>query len=751
MNLDQKEMIGYFKLTAMKKVLKRYYYILAILMVIVLMAGTNGCKTNTTTTPSSKNNFVDLDIKEDFKFVTTKELPVHLEVISNNPNEATHKFSIYNGDPEMGGKLIISGITDPYNSFETDIKIPAYVEKLYITSKDVNNQIETAIVDATGNEIYYSFESGSNRSFNFKSTNNLYTDPGCGTCDEIISSGTYNKVNIDNNKVYCIESGSNVTITNKVDFKGGKLYVCGNLTLSKIQSNNSGGDFVISSGGTLNLSSGNIDKDLDNWINFGTVSVSGNTTIKDMNFENQSILNISGGVNIQTDNFHNSGTMNIAGHFNNNEEGTNSGTMIVSGHFNNNGNSEFTNECKLIITGNFNQNNDFHNMDNAYVQVGQTTSLNGSSETNMGVQSLITTVNININKELNGPTVSCARIDVSNTTNINGSGVITGHIDICDADGIENNNGTIGSDVTFDCSCFIPTTSCNPGAGTAPNPDTDGDGCPDDQDEYPTDPDRCSNDYYPNETDFTSLAFEDLWTNYGDYDFNDLVLKTNYKIVKDAQNEIVEIYAKFHIAAVGASMNNGFGIEFDIPTSAVESVTGIQIDGSAVNIKTNGIEDGPLNKAVMIVYDAVNDYLGTSMVNTIPGGNSMETDTIQVHMKFTEPQASIGTPPYNPFMFISQNRGKELHKIDHAPTELVNTGFFGEGEDDSDPLTGRYYVSATNLPWVIEIPASFEWPKENADILSAYLKFQEWAESSGQLYPDWYEDEPGYRDDDNIY
>jgi LruC domain-containing protein len=719
---------------------------------LILLMGTYGCRNNyETTTPGPKSDFINLQIAPDFKFETTKEISIHIEVITSNNNEPTHKFMIYNADPDAGGQLITSGITNPYNSFSTDIKIPTYIEKLYIVKLDVNGDTEKVAVEATGNSIYYSFNENVVMMSNFKSTSSLYTDPGCGTCDEIISSGTYNKLTIDNNKVYCIETGSNVTVTNKIDFKGGHLYVCGNLTVSKIQANNNGGDFVLSSGGTMNLSNGNIDKDLDNFISFGTASITGQTTIKDMNFENQSVMNISGGVNIQTEDFHNSGTMNVAGHFNNNEEGVNSGTLTVAGHFNNNGNSEFTNECKLIINGNFNQNDLFTNADNAYVQVSQNTNLNGNSETNMGVQSLISTTDIHINNDLNGPNTSCARIDVSGTTNINGSGNVTGYMDICDADGIENNNGTVGSNVTFDCSCFVPTNGCNPGSGTPSNPDTDGDGCPDDQDDYPNDPDRCSNDYYPNQTDFTSLAFEDLWTNYGDYDFNDLVVKTNYKIVKNAQNEIVELVGKFHIAAVGASMNNGFGIEFDVPTTAVDEVTGTQILGSAVTVKSNGIEDGPVNKAVVIVYDAINDYTGSAMLNTIPGGNSMEIDTIEVTLKFASPQTSIGTPPYNPFMFISQTRGKEIHLIDNAPTELVSLSYFGEGVDNSDPALGRYYVSATNLPWVIEIPVSFEWPKENVDILSAYLKFQQWAESSGNQFPDWYQDLPGYRDADNIY
>ena len=724
--------------------------------ILIIMIGNYGCRDHIIIDPSSKTDFGDLKISSNFKFSTTKELGVHLEIMSNNPEEPTHKFGIYLGDPADGGKLIISGITDPYHTFQTTITIPSYVNELYITNQDVNNNVETVLVDAAGNSIYYTFNVGVNKVSEFKSTNVLYTDPGCGTCDETIASGTYNKKDIDNNTTYCIEAGSNVTFTQEVKFKGGTLIVCGTLDLKKIKADNIGGDFVISSGGVLDLEDGNIDKDLTNFINFGTTNIEGQTEIKDMNFENQGTLSVDGGVNNRTLNFYNDGTMSVDGNFTNNDEGFNTGTLTITGHFINNGSpgTEFTNDCKMIVSGNFNLSRIFNNTDNAYIEVGQNTTLTGNANTtilNMGVQSLIATTDLTVNTTINGPSTSCARIDISQTTNINGSGIITGQMDICDADGIENNNGTIGPDVTFDCSCFVPTNNCNPGAGTAPNPDTDGDGCPDDQDDYPTDPDRCSNDYYPNQTDFTNLAIEDLWTSLGDYDFNDLILETNYKIVKDAQNKIVEIYGKFHIAAVGAHLNNGFGIEFEVPTSAVDTVSGIQIDGTAVTIKPNGIEDRPLNNAVMIVFDAINDYLGTAMVNTIPNGNSKVIDTITVHMLFTEPQTSIGTPPYNPFMFIAQIRGKEIHKIDHAPTELVDVSYFGEKADDSDPSIGRYYVSSTNLPWVIEIPEEFSWPIENADILTAYLKFQEWAESSGTLYTNWYENETGFRNPSNIY
>ena len=725
---------------------------LPILLTVLSLAAIVGCKTNSESVdPGSKDSFVDLDINSDFKFTTTKEVSIHLEVMTSNVNEPSHKFLIYQGDPEDGGKLIVSGVTDAYNTFSTTIKIPSFLEELYVSDQDVNNYLQTVTVDVTTSDVYYTFNSGLMLSPGFKTVSSYYVDPGCGSCDQTISSGIYNKITINNNTTYCIEAGSNVTVYNKIEFKGGILIVCGNLISGNLQANNSGGDLVISSGGTLSLGNSNLDHRLDNFINYGTVAIPGTTSIQDMNFENHGIMNISGNVNIQTEDFYNTHIMNVAGSFNNNEEGYNSGTLTVSGHFNNNGNSEFTNDCKLIITGNFNQNNIFNNNDNAYVQVGQRTSLNGGSETNMGVYSLISTDIIHINQNVTGPSVPGAKFDVANETRINGSGNVTGYIDICDANGIESNWGTVGPNVTFDCSAFIPTTSCNPGSGTPSNPDTDGDGVPDDQDDYPNDPDRATNDFYPNENDFTSLACEDLWTGYGDYDFNDLVVMTNYKIVKNAQNHVVEVYGKFHIAAVGATLNNGFGVEFDFSSNVVQSVTGTQIDGSAVTLKPSGIEDGSSDKSVMIVYSAINDYLGSSMVNTVVGGNTMVIDTIEVHMLFTSPQESIGTAPFNPFIFVDQVRGKEIHLIDHAPTELVDYIYFGEGEDNSDPAIGRYYVSGTNLPWVIEMPVSFVWPKESVDILTGYLKFQQWAESSGTLYPDWYEDLPGYRDDDNLY
>ena len=56
--------------------------------------------------------------------------------------------------------------------------------------------------------------------------------------------------------------------------------------------------------------------------------------------------------------------------------------------------------------------------------------------------------------------------------------------------------------------------------------DTDNDGIIDFYDEYPDDPDKAYDTYTPSIYGWGTYAFEDLWPNQGDYDFNDLVINT---------------------------------------------------------------------------------------------------------------------------------------------------------------------------------------------------------------------------------
>jgi LruC domain-containing protein len=75
----------------------------------------------------------------------------------------------------------------------------------------------------------------------------------------------------------------------------------------------------------------------------------------------------------------------------------------------------------------------------------------------------------------------------------------------------------------------------------------------------------------------------------------------------------------------------------------------------------------------------------------------------------------------------------------------------GTVKDDTQPSQGKYYKTANNLPWGINVLQGFEYPVEKSPVNEAYLHFIEWAVSSGLSYKDWFSDKAGYRDLSKIY
>ncbi len=143
----------------------------------------------------------------------------------------------------------------------------------------------------------------------------------------------------------------------------------------------------------------------------------------------------------------------------------------------------------------------------------------------------------------------------------------------------ENNNGTIHGALWY--------------SSSGGNNDSDGDGVNNDEDDYPSDPNRAYNNYFP-ASSYGSLAFEDLWPGRGDYDFNDLVVDYQFKTVTNASNFVKEIKAYFVVKAIGASLKNGFGFQFpndNISFSDI-SVSGTQLDVGYVSTNSNGLESG---------------------------------------------------------------------------------------------------------------------------------------------------------------
>ncbi len=255
-----------------------------------------------------------------------------------------------------------------------------------------------------------------------------------------------------------------------------------------------------------------------------------------------------------------------------------------------------------------------------------------------------------------------------------------------------------------------------------------------------------------------TLAFEDLWPGKGDYDFNDLVLDYQFEITTTTSNYVQEVVGTFTIKAFGASFENGFGFQLaDAIAPADVSVTGSRLTESFITLEANGTEVGQ-SKATIIVYDnafAQMQHPGMGIgVNTTPDAPYVTPVTIVITITFqpdTYTYNDLDIANFNPFLIVNKDRSVEVHLPDYPPTDLANTSLFGQWEDDSDPATGRYYKTANNLPWAINIYESFDYPIEKQEIVWAYLKFATWATSGGVQFPDWYQEQAGYRNNELIY
>ena len=283
--------------------------------------------------------------------------------------------------------------------------------------------------------------------------------------------------------------------------------------------------------------------------------------------------------------------------------------------------------------------------------------------------------------------------------------------------------------------------------------DTDNDGIPDSQDTAPTDPTYAFTQFTPSVSQFGTLAFEDSYPLKGDYDMNDMVVDYQFEQRTNAANKVTQLRAKFVLRAMGASFRNGFGFELPITADKVASVTGAKRTDNLITVNANGTESRQTN-AVFIPFDNAYDILRPAdggFVNTEKTRLKLNNDTISLVINFKEPISvdELGAAPFNPFIFVNRERSREVHLAGYTPTDLANKTLFGTADDDSG--NGKYYQTKTNLPWAIQLPTTFAYPVEKEPINKAYLKFNEWSESKGVKFTDWYKEQPNYRDAAKIY
>ncbi len=225
--------------------------------------------------------------------------------------------------------------------------------------------------------------------------------------------------------------------------------------------------------------------------------------------------------------------------------------------------------------------------------------------------------------------------------------------------------------------------------------------------------------YYPSASTYTSLAFEDLYPTFGDFDLNDVVMHVRYtEYVKQAtptwtegnsyttgdivqyqgsmyecllshtafngagwypttapslwvlsnetlvsENKVRRIKFESQLAAMGAAYHNGFGIMLDGVNRSSIADDAITWDIDGVTQSSSPLEDGQTN-AVIIFANDLWDYvtLGENectYLRTESGcGTSDRVEwTITVPFNTEVEDSAMPEPPYSPFIFAANNDG----------------------------------------------------------------------------------------------
>ena len=687
----------------------------------------------------------DLNVPKGFNFSLTKEIEFTSSIDDDIFGNNKYKVELFDRFPSDGTSPCTAVIVSKNQSKTVKAQVIRNLKEAYVVVTYPNGIRDMRVVSVQNDKVNFSF-----KKLGRPQRKTQINPNGCTGCTTTLNNQTNYNGNFWNNEIICISGNFSGSFN-----IGGNVQVriCpgANVNFSSFNANNNA-SLEINAGATLTANNINFNGNnaaFRNWSNNVTITSNFSPNGK---VYNEGVVTINGQMNCNsTSDIVNYGEINTISDININNKFLNHGKVASGNTINFNSSSDVTNYCSMTANNNFAFNGKLENC--SYMRCGNDMFVNSSTTIILYDGAMIKggTGNTFFNKVIQayGTTSS---IVIPGPLTINSSGGIAGNVELC-ASNIVANNGAVVAPASIGCNNFIPTSPCNPeGFGTPSIADTDGDGVPDDIDEYPTDPTRAYNLYFPSQNGFTTLAFEDLWPAYGDFDFNDLVLQGRVQFVLNASMEVVENIITYKVTAIGASQRNAFGIQFDFPPSAIQSVSGQLLSGFTSNA-ANGTELGQ-SRAVVIFFDNAFSALpnpGTPFVNTVPNQTYVAPTERQITITYANPIPLTSFGELNPFMIVNQNRGREVHLPGYAPTDLASNSFFGTIDDNTGASGFLNYTSKTGLPWAIAIPDTWKYPIEKEDIVNVYLQFVPWAQSGGVQFPLWYIDNGNNVNNSKVY
>ena len=685
-------------------------------------------KDNSVEVAAGNKALTELAVPASFNWQTSRDVSLSIGIDNISFDDKLHVVAVYLADPVNGALPISKGAASIIAPFNTKISVPTTINEVFVVKTSPDGVSTTTKLALTSNRVSVGLSSTNESStVTLSAATPAITDPSCNvsTSSPIIV--------VPNDKVMCYSTTSNATVAIS-STNGGTLKINSNGKKVTILSYSHSDTKIIVAKGSV--------------VEFSTPVTLG----KDESIINSGDVTFNSGLYLTSNSLlQNAGTMEM-----NNVFTTAAGTSVfntgdfdsgflttyasINGTFTNRGDAKFVglnvtasgvfdNECKLTatafqLTGTMNNTSSFRTINNSSIFTGGDLNLFSGAVFQTG--SLISMYGV-----IQGTgTTSLVKVLAGVTTLTTGSR-IKGAIQFC---GSSIRSSNLSEGAVLGCDLYIPVTDCNPILnGTAPiiQLDTDGDGIIDLQDAYPNDATKAFKNYSVNYLlGGSTIAFEDSWPSKGDYDLNDVVMTSKYMVATNAYNVVVQVTADYALKATGADFHNGAGVQFNLPAA----------NGKLVSATAGAFLESGQDSVVVVLFSDSKVEQPTG--NTIPGValSPVKNYSLVFDVANGPTLATFGIGTYNPFIWNNTSgmgRGSETHMYGKNPTKLADQKLFGTKDDKS--VAGKYYSTATNLPWAVEVPvANFGYMSEGVDITKGYTKFADWANSAGTTFPDWY-------------
>ncbi|BBN81672.1 hypothetical protein PA25_16570 [Pseudoalteromonas sp. A25] len=239
--------------------------------------------------------------------------------------------------------------------------------------------------------------------------------------------------------------------------------------------------------------------------------------------------------------------------------------------------------------------------------------------------------------------------------------------------------------------------------------------------------------YYPSNSSYFVVSYEDSYPNKGDYDFNDLIV--GYQVgFGMLNNEVVSINATGYMIARGASYTHDWYLHIPFASSVSGSATiSMFKPGSQTPIFGYPQSKTFSDSVDLLIFEDSKSLMsvpGYEFVNTLPDvpiikGNKF---SVVVNLDSPVPANEMPSAPYDPYLY-TEVTGHEVH----LPGNVARLAFSANsGSIDTQ------FKDTQGYPYALVFPDDWLPPIEYVDLGQAYSKFLSYSRGDGTSDASWY-------------